>query len=432
MEATHSWSRPLVPTECSCDVPRRTSDSSLEGRQGTPVRASVSCRRVGAGTLRVALDQVLAGEPVAAAVRVEILESWRRAVTWGLVPDRIETPDESAEETGGDLDAAAEVVVSTLGDDLVGTHTTVVVADARGRIVRRRSADPAAPDRLDGVRLAPGAVWAERHVGTNGIGTTLQRGTATLVASDEHFAQSLTGTWSAGAPIHEPDSGRLVGVVGIFCRAHDATGLMIGLARRAARDVEQRLGEQLAGDQRLLRDRFCSARRHARGPVALVAADTLLTNAAAARLLGAADHPSLWAWATDAPISTATPLQLSSGTTVMATAEPVRSRTRIVAVVVRIATANTIPTSSSRAHPPGPATRFGWASLTVSELAVAERVARGHTNREVAADLYMSPHTIDTHLRHIYTKLAITSRVQLTRLVITHTEPTDLDKPGAA
>ena len=64
------------------------------------------------------------------------------------------------------------------------------------------------------------------------------------------------------------------------------------------------------------------------------------------------------------------------------------------------------------------AARFGWASRTVTELGIAEQVAAGRTNREVAAQLFLSPHTVDSHLRHIYTKLGIGSRVQLTRLLM--------------
>ena len=44
----------------------------------------------------------------------------------------------------------------------------------------------------------------------------------------------------------------------------------------------------------------------------------------------------------------------------------------------------------------------------------------------------MSPHTTDSHLRHIYGKLGITSRVQLTRLVILNSELADLDTSGVA
>jgi DNA-binding CsgD family transcriptional regulator len=58
----------------------------------------------------------------------------------------------------------------------------------------------------------------------------------------------------------------------------------------------------------------------------------------------------------------------------------------------------------------------GWASLTAAELAVAQIVAEGRTNRETAAQLYLSPDTINTHLRHAFTKLGIRSRVELARL----------------
>jgi DNA-binding CsgD family transcriptional regulator len=63
----------------------------------------------------------------------------------------------------------------------------------------------------------------------------------------------------------------------------------------------------------------------------------------------------------------------------------------------------------------GPA--FGWTSLTEAEQRLADLVALGLTNRELAERLYVSSHTIDAHLRHIYRKLGISSRVDLTRLV---------------
>jgi DNA-binding CsgD family transcriptional regulator len=65
-------------------------------------------------------------------------------------------------------------------------------------------------------------------------------------------------------------------------------------------------------------------------------------------------------------------------------------------------------------------------------LAIAERVAQGHTNRKVAADLFVSPHTSDAQLRHIYAKVGITSRVQLTRVVIANSETDNLDASEVA
>jgi DNA-binding CsgD family transcriptional regulator len=57
----------------------------------------------------------------------------------------------------------------------------------------------------------------------------------------------------------------------------------------------------------------------------------------------------------------------------------------------------------------------GWAALTTSELTVARLVAEGLTNREVAERLFVSPHTVSSHLRHVFSKLGITSRVELAR-----------------
>jgi DNA-binding CsgD family transcriptional regulator len=56
------------------------------------------------------------------------------------------------------------------------------------------------------------------------------------------------------------------------------------------------------------------------------------------------------------------------------------------------------------------------AQLTPQELQVARLVAQGLSNKEVAAQLFLSPRTIDAHLRNIFAKLGITSRVQLVRL----------------
>jgi DNA-binding CsgD family transcriptional regulator len=57
------------------------------------------------------------------------------------------------------------------------------------------------------------------------------------------------------------------------------------------------------------------------------------------------------------------------------------------------------------------------ASLTETERSVADIIAEGATNREAAARLFLSPHTTDYHLRQIFRKLAIGSRVELARLV---------------
>jgi DNA-binding CsgD family transcriptional regulator/tetratricopeptide (TPR) repeat protein len=64
--------------------------------------------------------------------------------------------------------------------------------------------------------------------------------------------------------------------------------------------------------------------------------------------------------------------------------------------------------------------RKGWAAMTKSELAVAQLVANGLTNRQVAERLFLSPHTVNTHLREVFSKLGVNSRVDLARLATEH------------
>ena len=64
-----------------------------------------------------------------------------------------------------------------------------------------------------------------------------------------------------------------------------------------------------------------------------------------------------------------------------------------------------------------PKARTGWDSLTDSEITVVNLITEGATNRSVAEQLHLSPHTVKTHLHNAFAKLGITSRAQLVQLV---------------
>ncbi|HZG90433.1 MAG TPA: AAA family ATPase [Pseudonocardia sp.] len=65
--------------------------------------------------------------------------------------------------------------------------------------------------------------------------------------------------------------------------------------------------------------------------------------------------------------------------------------------------------------PPG--AQQGMAALTRAEREVVGLVAAGGTNRRVAEQLFLSPHTVNTHLRNAFLKLGVRSRMELARLV---------------
>jgi DNA-binding CsgD family transcriptional regulator len=71
--------------------------------------------------------------------------------------------------------------------------------------------------------------------------------------------------------------------------------------------------------------------------------------------------------------------------------------------------------------------KTGWAALTDPEIRVATLAAEGHTNRSIASSLFLSTHTVNTHLRHVFEKLGINSRVHLTRFV---QDNSSVDRPS--
>ncbi|HVK27785.1 MAG TPA: LuxR C-terminal-related transcriptional regulator [Nocardioides sp.] len=67
-----------------------------------------------------------------------------------------------------------------------------------------------------------------------------------------------------------------------------------------------------------------------------------------------------------------------------------------------------------------PALAPGWELLTPAERDVAVLVAKGMSNPQIGAALFVSPRTVQTHTSHIYAKLRISSRVQLSALLHQH------------
>ncbi|HEV3170279.1 MAG TPA: AAA family ATPase [Actinocrinis sp.] len=63
--------------------------------------------------------------------------------------------------------------------------------------------------------------------------------------------------------------------------------------------------------------------------------------------------------------------------------------------------------------PTGPSS--GWPALTPVERQVADLVIEGRTNREIAEQLFVSPHTVNAHMRRIFEKLQVRSRVELVK-----------------
>ena len=345
-------------------------------------------------------------------VREEIVASWRESTLMGLRPDCLEPAYDG--DGLADCVLAAEPVVERLAADLAGTDISVVLSDDRMRIVARRVPREEEVRRLDSIALAPGYIWSLKSAGTNAIGVASAEHVPAIVDGQEHFMQALTEVTAACAPVMDRRKGQLIGAVTLVCPVRSASPLLLPVVRHAAREIEQRLRDGSSTRQRFLDDQFMRARRRTRGPLALVGTDTLLMNAAAARVLTVSDQPRLWAEARAslrAGRRTTTPLSANDGSRLVANVEPVREGGVVAGVLLHFRRPDAAPRPPVAQRP-----SIGWGSLTETELCLAELIADGLTNKEAAARLFVSHHTIDSHLRHIFSKLDINSRVELARV----------------
>jgi DNA-binding CsgD family transcriptional regulator len=170
---------------------------------------------------------------------------------------------------------------------------------------------------------------------------------------------------------------------------------------------------------RALFEEFMRTRDKCRGALVALNGRLMIMNASAGELLNPAERPRLWKVGKDA-IAQGSPqireLCLGHGKSVMASHRPVVRDGTAIGVIVQFSVPDNSPAplavGEGVSRPPA-----GWADLTRTERQVAQVVATGLTNREAGRRVFMSPHTVDAHLRHIFRKLDINSRVELARIV---------------
>jgi DNA-binding CsgD family transcriptional regulator len=301
--------------------------------------------------------------------------------------------------------------------DLERADVALLLSDDRARVVDRRVPDDASCRSLDAAMLMPGCSIERGAAGTAASIARRDRASAVVVGA-AHASPELERFTTAAAPIFDHATGQLIGVVSLVARVGDGTPLLILVVRQTAREIEERLFDGPSVRERALQKAFLHARRRARGPLMLVSEDALMCNAGAARLFVAADRPQLWAAASSAIDESATVPALfptRAGTRVPATVTPVYDDGAVVAALAHVGTPSTTP-ADARPH------RLGWEGLTDTERAIAEMASQGLTNREIATRALMSHHTVDSHLRKVFRKLGVSSRVALAAAVTSLTQ----------
>ncbi len=253
-----------------------------------------------------ARDQVLSEgvvpDSLAGVVRPDILQSWRRSLISGAHPEQasLQYCGDAAVRTR--LLEAAEPVLSGLADQMGGLEGGLLLADREANIVRRWVADPALRSLLDRINSDVGFNVGEDSIGTNGVGTVIESGTAVQISGPEHLALALSRFTCVGVPVLHPVTRRLEGIITLSCRAEAGNPLLTPLMTSTARDIERRLLDQASVRERRLLDAYVFATSAWRGPVAVVGRDLLIAGPQVTELLGDVDQATLWEYVRSAAV----------------------------------------------------------------------------------------------------------------------------------
>ncbi|MBB3665283.1 transcriptional regulator of acetoin/glycerol metabolism [Prauserella sediminis] len=222
-----------------------------------------------------------------------VAASWRRSASYGVPPDEV-CPDYCADlDFGSRLVRCAQSVIEQLVDQLSDIPLGVALTDDKARLLSRRDSNSWIGQRLDRVYFAQGFGYAEGTVGTNGVGTVLEFGDSVHIVGAEHFVDSLQSFACAGAPVRNPLTGRVEGVLDVSCLSRHSTPVMHSLVRSAAQQIENNLLLDRNQTQQALFEAYSRTDAHGRQAVLAVGRRTVMANSAIQALLDPADLDAL-------------------------------------------------------------------------------------------------------------------------------------------
>ena len=177
--------------------------------------------------------------------------SWRRCAQAGFDLERPTAPvaitaEEAAERWRSHPLSLAEPVLHELLADVHSDDDQVVLAcDADGALLWL-DGEPAVLDAAHEIHLEPGAIWSEPAAGTNAMGTALAVEHPIQIFSAEHLAEPVHGWTCSAAPVHDPRTGELLGVIDLSGEVATAHPHSLALVTAAARVVEAELAARPA------------------------------------------------------------------------------------------------------------------------------------------------------------------------------------------
>lgn len=208
----------------------------------------------------------------AASLRPVVLESWLRAKRLTVDPDRVPDRQTFDDEQLAELrrthpiGSVLPVVRRLLLDEASESGFIVAVGDAAGRLLWV-DGDTALRSRAAEMGFRAGMDWSERAVGTSAPGSALALDHAIQVLGAEHYSRAVHSWSCTAAPVHDPASGAIIGVIDVTGGDGAASPHLMPLMEATLAAVEAEL--QLATlKRRIEQDRGARSRSDAPRAVA--------------------------------------------------------------------------------------------------------------------------------------------------------------------
>ena len=220
-------------------------------------------------------DAFHSGDEVAGTVRAVVKQSWARSGEAGIDPGEGRAPIVVDEDAIADrwehhpLYAVLPVLRDLLSDATTRAGHMLVISDARG-VLLWIEGHQHVMEATENMHFVCGADWSEQGAGTNALGTAIAVDHPVQIFSAEHFSRLVHPWQCSGAPIHDPETGEIIGVVDLTGHLKTAHPHTLSLVSAAAGMAEAYLrAEQQRSTQRL-RELYCARIAGTAQPTALL------------------------------------------------------------------------------------------------------------------------------------------------------------------
>jgi hypothetical protein len=202
-------------------------------------------------------------DPGTPDVRGPIADSWRRSREAGVDPSG-RLPARSVVEIVGaremwdehPLQSASPLIEQCMAETLLDADNLLVISDADGLLLSIRGDTLLRNRAADEMNFVEGALWSEASAGTNAIGTAVAATHAVQVFAAEHFTEPVQRWTCSAAPVTDPDTGRVIGVIDLTGDLSVVNPLSLAVVVATARAVEEVLRGQLHERDDRLRARY--------------------------------------------------------------------------------------------------------------------------------------------------------------------------------